>query len=447
MMGIGGTGVVTVNQVLGTAALLDGKHVDGLDQTGLSQKGGSVVSHLKVSDTPLVGSNRIVAGEADCYLGFDILTAATPPNLARARAGHTIAVVSTSQVPTGGMVASVDLRFPGADGLAGSIDKHSRANANVFLDALALAERYFGDHLAANLIVLGAAYQVGAIPISAASIEQAIELNGVAVRMNTQAFRLGRQVVANPASLAEPASQNIKAPAAQSQIMPAAHVLIDSTGTDGELRRLLEIRVPQLIAYQNSAYAKRYVDFVARVRAAEAAAVPGQTGLSEAVARYLFKLMAYKDEYEVARLHLASGLDRELAEQFGAGAHVQYHLHPPLLRALGWNKKIKLGTWFDRVYRLLMSLRWVRGTPLDIFGYTSMRRLERALIGEYRSLIEQALADLSPGSYERAVELAQLPDLIRGYEDVKLGNVQRFREAAANLVGAPASPSQAIPAA
>jgi indolepyruvate ferredoxin oxidoreductase len=343
-------------------------------------------------------------------------------------------VVSTSQVPTGGMVASVDLRFPGADGLVGSINRHSRADANVFLDALALAERYFGDHLAANLIVLGAAYQAGAIPISAASIEQAIELNGVAMRMNTQAFRLGRQIVANPASLAEPASQSTKTPSAQPRITPAARALIDSTGASGELRRLLEIRVPQLIAYQNSAYAKRYVDFVARVRSAESAAVPGQTRLSEAVARYLYKLMAYKDEYEVARLHLTSGPDRALAEQFGADARVQYHLHPPLLRALGWNKKIKFGTWFDNVYRLLMSLRWVRGTPLDIFGYTHMRRLERTLIGEYRSLIEQALADLSPDSYERAVALAQLPDMIRGYEEVKLGNVQRFREAVQGLM-------------
>ncbi|MFL5802260.1 MAG: indolepyruvate ferredoxin oxidoreductase family protein, partial [Roseiflexaceae bacterium] len=250
MMGIGGTGVVTVNQVLGTAALLDGKHVDGLDQTGLSQKGGPVVSHLKISAAPRVGSNRIVAGEADCYLAFDILSAATPPNLARARADRTIAVVSTSQVPTGGMVASTELHFPSADGLTAGINRHTRADANVFLDALALAERYFGDHLAANLIVLGAAYQAGAIPISAASIEQAIAITGVAVRMNTQAFRLGRRVVANPAELPQQVPEHTAA-ASQATITPAARALIDAVGASGELRRLLEIRVPQLIAYQN----------------------------------------------------------------------------------------------------------------------------------------------------------------------------------------------------
>ncbi len=158
------------------------------------------------------------------------------------------------------------------------------------------------------------------------------------------------------------------------------------------------------------------------------------------MARYLFKLMAYKDEYEVARLHLTTGLDQTLAQQFGPGARAHYHLHPPMLRALGWNKKIKLGTWFDAVYRILMSLRWLRGTPLDLFGYAHVRRVERALIEEYRGLIEQALADLSPDSYERAVELAQLPDLIRGYEQVKLGNVERFREAVRGLWSGVVSP-------
>jgi len=220
-------------------------------------------------------------------------------------------------------------------------------------------------------------------------------------------------------------------------VTKAAHKLIDSVGADspldGELRRLLEIRVPSLVAYQNVAYARQYVGFVAQVRAAERAAVPGQTRLSEAVARYLFKLMAYKDEYEVARLHLTSGLDRTLAETFGPAARMHYHLHPPFLRALGWNKKIKLGKWFALAYRVLMRARVLRGTRLDPFGYAAVRQLERALIGEYRELIAQALTDLSPNSYERAAKLAELPDMIRGYEQVKLRNVQRFREAVREL--------------
>ncbi|MDQ2998389.1 MAG: indolepyruvate ferredoxin oxidoreductase family protein, partial [Chloroflexota bacterium] len=433
MMGIGGTGVVTVNQILGTAALLDGKQIDGMDQTGLSQKGGQVVSNLKISAAPLAGSNRLSAGAADCYIGFDILTATTPPNLSRASADRTIAVVSTSQVPTGAMVASIEVLFPNQNLLTERINQHTRADMNVFFDAIALAESCFGDHLAANMIVIGTAYQSGLIPIAAAAIERAIDLNGVAVQMNTQAFRLGRRVVADPAWLREHAPGRIGALSSPPNVSWAARKLIESVGAEGELLRLLEIRVPELIAYQGAGYAREYSAFVARVRAAERAATPGQTSLSEAVARYLFKLMAYKDEYEVARLHLNSGLSQTLAETFGADVRLHYHLHPPFLRALGWKKKIKLGKWFDIGYQILMHAKVLRGTRLDPFGHTAIRQIERALIGEYRSLIEHALAELSPATYERAVKLAALPDMIRGYEDVKLRNVERFRAAVGEL--------------
>jgi indolepyruvate ferredoxin oxidoreductase len=426
-----------VNQILGTAALLDGKYVDGMDQTGLSQKGGQVVSNLRIATTPLAGSNRLSAGTVDCYLGFDILTATTPQNLSRARADRTIAVVSTSQVPTGAMVASTEVRFPNQGLLAGSINRHTRADANVFFDAIALAESCFGDHMAANMIVLGAAYQSGLIPVRAAAIEQAISLNGVAAQTNTQAFRLGRRVVADPTWLRDLAPGRVGAQSAPPAIIRAARKLIEWVDTghpiSDELRRLLEIRVPALIAYQNTSYARQYVAFIKQVRAAEHAAAPGQARLSEAVARYLFKLMAYKDEYEVARLHLTSGLNETLAETFGAEARVHYHLHPPFLRALGWQKKIKLGKWFDLAYHILMRARVLRGTRLDPFGYAAIRQLERALIGEYRDMIARALAELSPDSYERAVKVAELPDMIRGYEEIKLNNVRRFRDAAREL--------------
>ncbi|HXH84459.1 MAG TPA: indolepyruvate ferredoxin oxidoreductase family protein, partial [Candidatus Tectomicrobia bacterium] len=199
MTGIGGTGVVTVNQILGTAALLDGKHVRGLDQTGLSQKGGPVVSHLKIADRLEETSNKVGAASADCYLGFDILVATAQANLDHARPDRTIAVVSTSQVPTGAMVSHTDVHFPDPGGLVTSINRVTRKDENVFVDALGLAEALFDDHMAANMIVLGAAYQAGAIPVSAAAIEEAITLNGVSVAMNTQAFRAGRLVVADPA--------------------------------------------------------------------------------------------------------------------------------------------------------------------------------------------------------------------------------------------------------
>jgi indolepyruvate ferredoxin oxidoreductase len=239
--------------------------------------------------------------------------------------------------------------------------------------------------------------------------------------------------------------------------------MIERTGAAGELRRLLEIRVPELIAYQDEAYAQQYVDFIKAVMAAEKELVisskhpqgiarsglphPGpdhdgdlaipveQLALSEAVARYLFKLMAYKDEYEVARLHLKPELAQTLAEQFGDDAQKKYQLHPPLLRAMGLKNKIGFGRWFEPGFRLLASMKKLRGTRLDMFGYTEMRRLERTLIGEYRALVEDALAGLSPETYDRTVKLAELPDMIRGYEDVKLKNIERYRREVQKLVG------------
>jgi indolepyruvate ferredoxin oxidoreductase len=429
MLGIGGTGVVTVNQILGTAALLDGKSVRGLDQTGLSQKGGPVVSHLKIFPaTTAEVSNKIGAGRADCYLGFDVLVATSQVNLDHASPDRTIAVVSTSQVPTGAMITHTDVQFPESSGLRLSIDRVTRKDDNVYLDALGLAETLFEDHMASNMLVLGAAYQAGAIPVSAAAIEEAITLNGVAVGMNTQAFRAGRLVVADPAWVTTVRRERVGAVEAVAQLTPEARALIDATGATGELRRLLEIRVPELVAYQDAAYAREYVDVVKRVAAAERTAMPGETRLSEAVARYLFKLMAYKDEYEVARLHLKNDLAARLAAEYPDGVKVEYNLHPPMLRAMGWTKKIRFGRWFDGAFRMLTSMRRLRGTALDPFGRAEVRRVERALVGEYRALVDKALADLSPESYERAVKLAGLPDLIRGYEDIKLRNVQRFRD-------------------
>jgi indolepyruvate ferredoxin oxidoreductase len=290
--------------------------------------------------------------------------------------------------------------------------------------------------MAANMIVLGAACQAGALPVHAAAIEQAIGLNGVAVRMNTDAFRLGRWAIADPAWLNSAGEARRSAAQEAPALTSAAQAIVDTVGAAGELRRLLELRVPELIAYQSAAYARHYADFVRTVRVAEQAAVAGQTRLSEAVARYLFKLMAYKDEYEVARLHLASGHELALEAAFGPVAHVHYLLHPPLLRAIGWKTKLSLGRWFEVGFQALVALKWLRGTPLDIFGYARVRRVERTLIGEYRGLVEQTLSSLGPATYERAVQVAELPDLIRGYEQIKLRSVERFRAAARELLEA-----------
>ena len=421
LTGVGGTGVVTVSQVLATAALLDGYHVAGLDQTGLSQKGGPVVSHLKLSARPIDASNAVAAGEADAYLGFDLLVAADPRHLAQVRPG-TRATVSTSKVPTGAMVTDAGLGFPAVDGLLAAVAGRTRA-ADVHLDSIALAEGLFGDHMMANLVALGAAYQSGSIPVSAAAIETAIELNGVAVEENRQAFRWGRRYVLDPATVLASAGSPAVEPVPVA-LLPAR----PDSGAAGELDRLVERRAGELRAYQGARLARDYTELVARVAAAEDAAVPGSSALAEAVARNLFKLTAYKDEYEVARLILSSELTDALRAQFPDGGRIHYRLQPPLLRALGMRRKIALGTWSRPLFRVLRAMRRLRGTPFDPFGRTKVRRVERALVVEYRGLIEKALVDLSPETHERAVRLAELPDLVRGYEQVKLANVDRYHD-------------------
>ncbi len=446
MAGIGGTGVVTVNTLLGTAGMLEGKHVRAFDQTGLSQKGGPVVSSLKLSDGPMLTSNKVAAGEANLYLGFDILVATQPMHLEKASPDRTQAVISTSKIPTGDMVRRKDVLFPDLSGLQQTIERWTRHDVNIYLDAEALAERLFGDYMASNLIVVGAAYQAGAIPLKADSIEETIRLNGVAVEMNLQAFRWGRLYVQDR-TLSERRLKQLEvpdeaAPALLSELepgMPAAvaagRQLLERSGFATEVRRLSEIRIPELILYQNTAYARQYVEFIQRVVAVEETRVPGHTRLSEAVARYLFKLMAYKDEYEVARLLLKDAFFQRVRAQFGDDAQLAFNLHPPLLRALGLRRKLRLRSWFMPVLKVLRGLRAIRGTPLDIFGYAKVRRVERRLIGEYRQLIESLLPDLTLENYAIAVQIAELPDMIRGYEGIKLASVDEFRPRVEALCG------------
>jgi indolepyruvate ferredoxin oxidoreductase len=435
MMGIGGTGVVTMNQILGTAALLDGRHVRGLDQTGLSQKGGPVVSDLKIASAPIERANKISTGAADLYLGFDLLVATDPGNLDKAESGRTIAVVSTSQIPTGQMVVDTAVHFPELSSMLMSIDRVTRKDPNVYLDAQAMAEGLFDDHMATNPIMLGAAYQAGALPIAAAAIERAIRINGVQVEMNLLAFRWGRMAVVDRARVEAAVKQATGRAAEQPRALSAeARALVDTVGASGELQRLLEIRVPELIAYQSAAYAREYVDFVRRVAEVEAERAPGRSGLGQAVAIHLYKLMAYKDEYEVARLHLDAALQAQLRSKFGPKIRTYWHLHPPLLRALGLKKKLRLGAWFAPAFRMLRAMKGLRGTAFDVFGYAEVRRLERTLIGEYRQLIETVLVRLSPVTHDAAVTIAELPDEVRGYEQIKIDNVARFREKAEQLI-------------
>ncbi|MFA1541138.1 indolepyruvate ferredoxin oxidoreductase family protein [Actinomadura monticuli] len=442
LVGIGGTGVVTVNQVLATAALIDGLHARALDQTGLSQKAGAVVSHLRIGPADRDRPGMVGAGGADAYLVFDSLAGTSETNLRRCAPDRTTAVVSTSEVPTGRMVADTAASLPPSASLVKRIAGRTRADRLVALDALALAERWFGSTTTANFVVVGAAYQSGLLPLSAKAIEEALALNGVQVEANVQAFRAGRRLVLEPDWATEPAEPATVAAAARplDATAPAAMNLVEASGADGELARVLRIRVPDLAAYQNLALARRYLDTVLRVDRAEREAGADGGRLAVAVARNLYKLTAYKDEYEVARLHLDPGLARRVEEQFGPGSRMAYMLHPPLLRAFGMDRKIALGRTARPAFRALRAMRRLRGTPFDPFGATAQRRAERRLVTGYVAVVDELAAGLGTGSgagrLDLAVRIAELPDMIRGYEDVKTANVARYEEALRELLAA-----------
>src|SRR5918995_1706877 len=431
MMGIGGTGVVTVNQVLGMAALIDGLHVSGLDQTGLSQKGGPVISDLRITREPLANASKAPAGSIDLYLGFDLLGAASAKNLVTADRERTVAVVSTSAVPTGRMVVDVNERFPELADQLDKIDAATRSEHNLYLDAQQLSERLFGDHMMTNTLALGAAYQRGLLPVSAEALERAIELNGAAVEKNLAALRWGRAVVAAPDAV-EAATRPPEQVEAVRELSDLERELVNVAvdGDRGDLRRLAEVRVPELMAYQDADWARRWAEVVRRVHVAEQERTPGHSELTEAVARQLYKLMAYKDEYEVARLHLDAVERAKLDAEFGEDAKVYFMLHPPLLRALGLKRKLKLGGWFVPAFRALYRMRRLRGTRLDPFGMAKVRRVERELIGEYEATVGDALSLLTPETHATALELLELPDVIRGYEEIKLRNVTLYRKRA-----------------
>jgi indolepyruvate ferredoxin oxidoreductase len=431
MMGIGGTGVVTVNQVLGMAALLDGLHVSGLDQTGLSQKGGPVTSDLRITHDPLAAASKAPAGSIDLYLGFDLLGAASAKNLLTADRERTVAVVSTSAVPTGRMVIDIEERFPELAAELDKIDAATRSEHNLYLDAQRLSERLFGDHMMTNTLALGAAYQRGLLPVSGEALERAIELNGAAVEKNLAALRWGRAVVAAPDAV-EAATRPPEAVEAVRELSDTEDYLVSLAvnGDRGELRRLAEVRVPELVAYQDADWARQWAEAVRHVHVAEQERTPGHSELTEAVARQLYKLMAYKDEYEVARLHLDAVERAKLGAEFGEDARVYFMLHPPLLRSLGLKRKLKLGRWFVPAFRMLYRMRPLRGRFLDPFGRAEVRRVERALIDEYRALVDEALSLLTPETHATALELLELPDVIRGYEEIKLRNVTLYRKRA-----------------
>ena len=409
LTGIGGTGVVTVSQVLATAAMLAGLHVRGLDQTGLSQKAGPVVSDLRITRDETAVSNHANASGVDCLLAFDLLVGASDANLAGVRPDRTVVVASTEAVPTGQMVTHPDIAPPDGATLAERVGQVSRSAENRFLDAAGLADGLLGSTTTANILLLGAAVQAGAVPVPADAIEQAITLNGVAVDTNLAAFRWGRAWSVDAVAVERAAGWS----------HPAGPEPFDD---------LVERLADDLVGFQSPAYAERFRTVVGESRRAEHAIGVDSTRYATAVARNLHKLMAYKDEYEVARL-LLDGAARSGCEAVGGTTTtVTYHLHPPMLRSLGLDRKLKLQRSAVPALRALRASKRLRGTLADPFRWADVRRVERAMIPEYTNAITVLNRRLSADTYDEAVEIASLPDQVRGYENLKLRRAAAYRD-------------------
>ncbi len=442
--GVGGTGVITTNALLCYAALMDGRRVMSYDQTGAAQKWGPVLSSLVIArDGQRVAANKVGAGKADLYLAFDLMAGTHRANLDRCDPERTAAVINTTLLPSGEMVRDVSFSAP-VEPMVETIARFAMPGRSMLIEARRIAEALFGDYMTTNLFTVGAAYQSGLIPLEAWSIERAIRLNGVQVEQSLQAFRYGRLHVAD----SERVRALVEAPrrgfeeeraGALSRLSGAdarayASLIDRCAGLDDESRRMLAIRTAELIDYQDARYAEPYVDFVLNVAARERTAVGAGPVLTHAVIRNLYKLMAYKDEYEVARLHLRPAFHERTRGLFAEPRRLVYHFHPPILRALGLRRKLSLGPWFTPALRLLRWMRRLRGSPFDLFGYAHVRREERRLITWYRGLVETALERLSPHTYAAALDIARLPDGIRGYETIKLNNVALAETRAAKLL-------------
>ncbi|MCY4430834.1 MAG: indolepyruvate ferredoxin oxidoreductase family protein, partial [Rhodospirillales bacterium] len=413
--GIGGTGVVTVGAVLGMAAHIEGKGVSVLDQVGLSQKGGAVVSEVRLAAKPEdIHSVTVGRGRTDLLLGCDMVVAADADVRGCLSPEVSAAVVNAHRAPVAEFVLNPDLSF-GTRRMMELIAESSRDDATDFVDATRLATTLFGDSIAGNLMLLGYAVQRGHVPVGVEAIERAVELNGVAVRMNLDAFRWGRVAAGD-----QDAIRNIVDPEP-----------VTADEREESLDQLIERRVQFLTEYQNRSWAERYRETVATVRTIEAARVPGEEALAGAVARYLFKLMAYKDEYEVARLYTDGRFRRRIKETFTGRPRLTFHLAPPLLAprdpATGKLRKLTFGSWMLPVFHVLARLRFLRGTPFDPFGWTRERRSERAEIPRYEQVLQTIGERLSPSNHATAVALASVPEHVRGFGHVKADHLARAR--------------------
>jgi indolepyruvate ferredoxin oxidoreductase len=401
--GVGGSGVTTVGALLGMAAHLEGKGCSVLDQAGLAQKFGPVITHIRIAaKQDDIFAVRIAAGETDLLLGCDLVVAASEEALAKLNETIAHAVVNSHEAATAEFTRNPDAQVPGA-AMREALIEAVGASKTHFVDATRLATRLLGDSIATNLFMLGYAYQKGLVPVSAEAIDKAISLNGVAVQLNQQAFLWGRRAAHDATAVEKLAKPTMpQAPRCET------------------LEEIVEFRVAALTAYQNAAYAERYRALVARVRQADK---QGDQALTKAVARYYFKLLAYKDEYEVARLYSDGRFIEQLEAQFQGDYRLEFHLAPSWLSKrnplTGEPRKRQFGPWMFKAFGLLAKLKFLRGTPLDLFGYSAERKLEVQLVADYERDLGELLQQLNAGNYATAVAIAELPEQVRGYGHVK----------------------------
>jgi len=419
--GIGGTGVITIGQILAMAAHLEGYGVSVLDMSGLAQKGGPVMSHVKIARTPeALHAARLGLGDANVVIGCDLVVSASHDALSRMSPEHTNAIINATTAPTAAFVKNPDWQLPGSD-----LQHDIRTNCHnaQMVNAAEMATALMGDSIATNMFMLGYALQKGWLPLTPAAIERAIELNDVAIEFNRQSLHWGRHAAID-LTLVQRQAQ----PAQVVELTPQFSRTLDECIND---------RIQRLHAYQDQAYAERYRRLVERVRAAEATLQLGDA-LTQQVARSYAKLLAYKDEYEVARLHTQTGFEKKIAAMFSGDYRLVYHLAPPLLSRPtaegGAPKKYAFGPWVRGVFHVLARLKFLRGTAFDVFGYTDERRTERALIRAYENDIALILQNLRAETHALAIQIAALPDGVRGFGHVKAHHLARVQTQHAELM-------------
>lgn len=402
--GVGGTGIVTVGAVLGMAAHLDGLGVGIIDMAGLAQKGGAVSIHMRIGPTPeAIHAIRIAAEEADTLLGCDIVVAGSRKSLAAVRPGESRVFINLHETFPGDFTRSADFSLPSRR-LRHAIDERAGAGRTHFVDAEKFATKLVGDAIATNMLMVGFAWQLGGLPVSRAAILEAIRLNNVEVDMNIAAFEWGRRAAFDLGAAEQAAG-------------------LAAEKSEPRFAEILERRIAFLTDYQNAAYAERYRARVMRIAAAENRVAPGETALATEVAHSLFKLMAVKDEYEVARLYTDGSFDKQLGEQFASWDRLEFNLAPPLLARrdprTGHLKKQKFGGWMMSAFKILARLKGLRGTPFDPFGRSAERRWEKQLLADYEKTLDTIETNLNAANLETATALAGYPRKIRGFGHVR----------------------------